>query len=364
MKEKCNRDFRYSWVSLGSGTAQQQRIKKIFDTEFQQLRLGVKEMNKLLKNESKPESKIDLAGYCHLHPHYLQTRARINYLIESYCSLNTLSQQLRDLPSQFETPHQRAWQRINWKAIALNQIVGIDPKLFLSVIASTVEIETPIRAYSRESWNYFQAIHPQMAYFMGGVLNENSEVVEVSIWEKEERQHAPVFSKIYQQLTGETLQPKPNSVKEFQLTETLITDVYNHTVNRISTEWAAVSVYLWLMAHSTGELQNAIAEPLQDEIGHLAKFWGFASWAFSDSFMTRIGSVATQLMGLLNHHRGERSNSNEILQSHSLVHGVELAFTFTRVMGQIYRWHGNLKPDHLALLFGEPGLNSAAIAGA
>jgi len=82
---------------------------------------------------AKSASKIDHAGYCYPHPHYLQTRSRINYLIEHYCSLHTLSEQLYDLPSQFETPHQRAWQRINWNAIASDQIIGIDRKLFLSV---------------------------------------------------------------------------------------------------------------------------------------------------------------------------------------------------------------------------------------
>jgi hypothetical protein len=314
---------------------------------------GDQEMSTLSKVESKTESKIDLAGYCHSHPHYLQTRARINYLIERYLSLNILSEQLQDLPLQFEAPHQRAWQRINWKAINPNQIVGIDPKLFLFVLVGAVEIEAPVRDYSRESWNYFQGVHPQMAHFMGGMRNEASEVVEVSIWEKEERQHAPVFSQIYKQLTGLKLQPKPNSVKDYYPTENPITEIYKHTVSRISTEWSAASVYLWLMAHSTGELQNAIAQPLQDEIGHLAKFWGFACWAFSDSFIARTSNATSQLMGLLKHHRGERSHSNDILQRNTLVHAAELAFTFTRIMSQMYRWNGNLKTDHLELLFGE-----------
>jgi len=302
---------------------------------------------------AKSASKIDHAGYCYPHPHYLQTRSRINYLIEHYCSLHTLSEQLYDLPSQFETPHQRAWQRINWNAIVPDQIIGIDRKLFLSVLVGAVEIETPIRAYSEESWHYFQGVHPQMANFMGGVRDANSEVVEVSIWEKEERQHAPVFSKIYQQLSGETLQPKPNSVQEFHPTANAIAEVYMHTVNRISTEWSAVSVYLWLMAHSTGELQNAIAQPLQDEIGHLAKFWGFSCWAFNDSFMNKIGNATGQLLSLLNHHRHERSNSDEILQTNGLIYAVELGFTFTRVLAQLHQWHRNLKADHLQLLFGE-----------
>lgn len=311
-----------------------------------------------LKTESKVESKIDLAGYCHQHPGYLQTRARINYLAERYLSLDILSEQLLDLPRQFESPHQRIWQRINWKGIDIDQIVGIDPKLFLFVLVGAIEIESPIRDYSRESWNYMQGVHPQMAQFMGGLRDENSEVVEVSIWEKEERQHAPVFSKIYQQLTGEKLRLKPNSVKDYYATDNPITEVYKHTVSRISTEWGAVSVYLWLMAHSTGDLQNAIAQPLQDEIGHLAKFWGFTCWAFRDSFRARMSSASGQLMSLFKHHRSERTSSNDILQRNSLVHATELAFTFTRIMAQMYRWNSNLKNDHLDLLFGKSLDNS------
>ncbi|MEE3717938.1 hypothetical protein V2H45_14455 [Tumidithrix elongata RA019] len=306
-------------------------------------------MNALLKTPSK----LDLAGYCYPRPRYLQTRARINYLVERYISLDILSERLLDLPTQFQAPHQRAWQPINWKAIGIDQIVGIDRELFLSVLAGAVEIESPIREYSKESWSYFQAMHPQMAQFMGGVRDAQGEVITVSVWEKEERQHAPVFSKIYQKLTGIKLQPKPNSVKEYCATDNPILEVYKHTLSRISTEWAAASIYLWLMAHSTGELQNAIAQPLQDEVNHLAKFWGFTSWAFNDSFTSRLRSTTGQLMGLLKHHRGERSQSDDIMRKNSLFHATELAFTFTRIMAQMYRWNGNLKAENLDWLFSE-----------
>ncbi len=155
----------------------------------------------------------DLAGSLSTHPHYLDTRTRINSLIDRYLSIETLSDRLSDLPSQFTEPHQRHWESIDWKAINQSQISGIDPQLFLRVIAGATEIEAPIREYSRESWDYLQAVHPQMAYFMGGEYAPDGSTVAVGMWEKEERQHAPAFSKIYYQLTGEKLQPKPNSVE-------------------------------------------------------------------------------------------------------------------------------------------------------
>jgi len=262
-----------------------------------------------------------------------------------------LTEHLQDLPTQFTTPHQRPWQPIKWDAISKDQIIGIDPELFLSVLASSVEVESPIREYSTESWHYFKAAHPQMAYFMGGIRDENDKIIEISEWEKEERQHAPVFSKIYEKLTGIKLQPKPNSVKDNQFTENPIYEVYNHVLSRIGTEWSAVSIYLWLMVHSTGELQQAIAQPCKDEINHLAKFWGFASWAFQDSYMTRIRHISKQMLALFNHHRQERTQSNEIIGNYSLLPAIELAFTFTRILVRLHSWNRQLNIGKLDSLF-------------
>ncbi|NEP77524.1 MAG: hypothetical protein F6K39_04670 [Okeania sp. SIO3B3] len=138
-------------------------------------------MNLLTTINSANHTQFDLAGYCHSTPNYLQTRARINYLLERYLSQNILTEKLLDLPQQFENPQQRPWQKINWQAINNSQIIGIEPKLFLQVIASAVEIEAPIRSYSQESWGYLQTIHPQLARFMGGVTDENGKIIEVGM---------------------------------------------------------------------------------------------------------------------------------------------------------------------------------------
>jgi hypothetical protein len=69
--------------------------------------------------------------------------------------------------------------------------------------------------------------------------------------------------------------------------------------------------------------------------------------------MNKIGNATGQLLSLLNHHRHERSNSDEILRTNGLIYTVELGFTFTRVLAQLHQWHRNLKADHLQLLFGE-----------
>jgi hypothetical protein len=198
----------------------------------------------------------DLAGFCPTAPSYLQTRQRINYLVNRYLSIHILSDRLTELPSQFTCPQTRPWERIHWQAIQPEQIIGIAPTIFLQLLAGAAEIETPIRAYSQESWNYTRQFHPQMAFFMGGDYDAEGALRAIGIWEKEERQHAPAFSKMYQQLTGEKLQPKTNSVTGFQPTDDPWNDMRIHLMMRISSEWGAISTYLWLMTHSTRPLQK------------------------------------------------------------------------------------------------------------
>lgn len=311
-------------------------------------------MNLVTTINSTNHNQFDLAGYCHATPNYLQTRARINYLLERYLSLAILTERLLDLPQQFENPQQRHWQKIHWQAINNSQIIGIPAELFLQVIASAVEIETPIRSYSLESWNYLQTAHPQLARFMGGVTDENGKIIEVGVWEKEERQHAPAFSKIYQQLTGKKLQPKPNTVEGYQPTGNPRQEIYNHGLSRISTEWSAVSIYLWLMSHSTGALQIAIAQPLQDEVNHLAKFWGITRWGFGDSVFQRFIGSTSHLLELLNHHQKERTSGQDIINFSHVKYGIEIGYALMRVMTQMCRWNYHLKADALNQVFGSP----------
>lgn len=300
----------------------------------------------------------DLAGRVYKNPNYLQTRQRINHLINHFLSQGILYSRLHDLPTQFENPHQRHWQAINWKAINDEQIVGVPKDLFVNFLANAAEIETPIRNYAIESRDYLQEIHPQMARFMGGTFTEDGKILEIGVWEKEERQHAPVFQKIYQKLTTEKLCPKPNTVKGYQKSDDGRQDLYTHVVGRMATEWSATSLYLWLMAHSTGELQHAIAQPLQDEINHLAKFWGIGIWVFGDSYINRLQGMAQTLIDLFNHHQNERTHSVNVFGFSNTLYAVELAFTFLRVMARLNRWHKSLNPAYLDNLFGQPVLKA------
>ena len=145
-------------------------------------------------------STLDLAGYCDPTPNYFQIRQRVNYLSERYLSPDVLSDRLSDLPKQFVEPQQRPWEKFDWKAISVDQIVGVDPQLFISLIAASAEVEAPIRDYAQISREYLQAIHPEMTRFISGSYDESGQLIEVGILENEERQPctAMLFAELQQ----------------------------------------------------------------------------------------------------------------------------------------------------------------------
>lgn len=305
---------------------------------------------------------FDLAGYCDGDPSYFQIRARLCHLIDAYLAPNILNQHLIDLPQQFTQPRPRPWQAIDWQAIHPEQIIGINPQLFLSVIAASVEIEAPIRAYSQLSRQYLAEIHPAMTHFLGGCYNNEGKLIEMGVWEKEERQHAPAFRKIYRQLTGEDSAPQPNSIVTLPSSGNLVADAYRHSLRRMTTEWSAVAVYLWLMAHSTGALQQAIAQPLQDEVNHLAKFWGISRWGFQDALSHRCAGMVMQFVHMFEHHRGDRTAGQRVFSLRNLGYGPELGAAYWQVLQRLCCWHGQLSQGMLHELFGErPRLETAVV---
>jgi hypothetical protein len=298
----------------------------------------------------------DLAGDCPPSLSYLQIRVRINTLIDRYLTLDSLSHHLADLPKQFHSPQTRHWQPIDWKAIDRNQIIGIDPALFMVVLSGAIEIEAPIRGYSQETWQYLQELHPEMATFIGGTQNEDGSINTLGVWEKEERQHSPLFRKLYKILTNEVFEVKANSIAAYEAINQPLDAIKRHLLGRISTEWGATSVYLWLMAHSTGALQQAIAQPFQDEVNHLAKFWGFSRWAFASSYHEQFHGSALNLVSLVKHHQSERTHGHDFLNHYlgveELSNSIELAFSLMRVMVRLRRWNGELSSSFLKHLLG------------
>ena len=230
----------------------------------------------------------DLADQSYPSPHYLQTQRRIRSLIDKYIAVEKLHERLEDLPIQFANPQPRPWKLIDWHTINRNQIIGLDAEVFLSILIGAMDTEAPIRGYTQTSRQYLEKLHPQMARFVGGTVGKDGELLELGLWEKEERQHTPALIKIYTQLTGEKITPKLRTVRSYLPTDDAHEDLYRHGLHRIATEYGATCLYIWLMAHTTGALQDVLEELAQDEINHMTKFWGFGVWTFPDTGLMRI----------------------------------------------------------------------------
>jgi len=303
----------------------------------------------------------DLAGQYHPELSYWQIQQRIDALIDRYLCIEHLRDRLEDLPVQFRTPQTRPWQAIDWQAIDRQQVVGIDLDVFLAILKGAIDTEAPIRQYTQTSRLYLKQLHPQMARFVGGTVDEPDSLVEPGLWEKEERQHTPALMKVYTQLTGEKITPTQRSVRSYQSSGNPRNDLYRHGLHRIATEYGATCLYLWLMAHTTGPLQAVLEELTRDEINHMTKFWGFGVWAFPESSLPHIGFTLLQTMrGRLTYSQNRsslvgtlhRMTSVLAWQSWSWSNRATFIFACTRILHRLYGWSSSLPTAELQDLFG------------
>ncbi|MEH2026797.1 ferritin-like domain-containing protein [Nostoc sp.] len=298
----------------------------------------------------------DLAGQSYPSPHYLQTQHRIRSLIDRYIAVEKLHDRLQDLPIQFANPQPRPWKLIDWQTINRNQIIGLDAEVFVSILIGAMDTEAPIRGYTQTSRQYLEKLHPQMARFVGGTVGEDGELLELGLWEKEERQHTPALIKIYTQLTGEKITPKLRTVRSYLPTDDANEDLYRHGLHRIATEYGATCLYIWLMAHTTGALQDVLEELAQDEINHTTKFWGFGVWTFPDTGLMRIGRTLIKTR-TPNYQRNNlmrtlhRMMATLNWNAWSLTNKTTLLFTFTYTMHRLWSWNNTLTPKYLQNLF-------------
>ncbi|WGV26351.1 ferritin-like domain-containing protein [Halotia branconii] len=299
----------------------------------------------------------DLAGQSLTQVGYFHKQRRIRAFVDHYLADEKLRDRLRDLQIQLENPQPRPWKNIDWKAINRDQIIGIAPEIFLSILVGTIDTEAPIRGYTQTSRQYLEKLHPQMARFVGGTVDENSDLLELGLWEKEERQHTPALIKVYTQLTGEKISPNPRTVRGYLPTDDPYEDLYRHGLHRVATEYGATCLYIWLMAHTTGALQDVLEELAQDEINHLTKFWGFGVWAFPDTSMIQIGQTLLKT-------RSPNYQRNNLLRtlrrmmktlnwsSWTLSNKVTFIFTFIYAMHRLWNWNNSLTPKYLQGLLG------------
>lgn len=306
------------------------------------------------------QPEIDLAGQIYHCPNYWQIQKRINFSIAQYLSSEKLRDRLEDLPIQFIRPQPRAWKSIDWQTIQQNQIIGIDLEVFLSIVAGAIDTEAPIRGYTQTSRQYLREIHPQLARFVGGIV-ENGNLIEPGLWEKEERQHTPALMKIYAQLTGRKITPNFRHVRNYQPSQNPRQDLYYHGLHRIATEYGATCLYLWLMAHTTGTLQAVLEELLLDEINHMTKFWGFGVWAYPDSSLRKVGTALIRTINWRSIYNPSRSSligtlhrMTEVLawNNWSLTNKTTFAYCTLLILNCMRIWAKNLTPEYLQNLFG------------
>jgi hypothetical protein len=300
-------------------------------------------------NTLSPQTE-DLAGK-------ISTQPRISSLIDSYLTLEKLQERLEDLPLQWANPQARPWKTIDWQEINRDQIIGINAEVFLSILIGAMDTEAPIRGYTQTSRQYLEKLHPQMARFVGGTVSDGGELIELGLWEKEERQHTPALIKVYTQLTGKKITPKFRNVRGYLPTDDPYEDLYRHGLHRVATEYGATCLYLWLMAHSTGALQDVLEELLQDEINHMTKFWGFGVWAFPYTSLWRVGRTLIKT-------RSQNYQRNNLIRTlrrmmatlnwsgWSLSNKASLIFTFSYTMRRLWMWNNSLTTEYLQTLFG------------
>ena len=303
---------------------------------------------------------IDLAGEVCFRPNFWQTKSRINYLIDEYLNPDQLCDRLEDLPQQFQNPQPRKWSAINWQDINPEQVIGIELDIFLSIIKGSLDTEAPIRGYTQTSRQYLEPIHPSMAKFVGGKVSANGKIIEVGLWEKEERQHTPALTKIYQHLSKNKITPRHRVVKNYRPKENPYQDLYQHGLHRIATEYGAVCLYILLMSHTTGTTQQVLSELLQDEINHLTKFWGMGMWLYPDGTKQLIKYLLSQINTILpvSYESESQTKSNlkstfqrmmSVLnwQSWSMLSRGELIYTFIWTLKNIWHWSSQLTPEYL-----------------
>ncbi|MCC5640049.1 ferritin-like domain-containing protein [Nostoc sp. CHAB 5844] len=300
---------------------------------------------------TSPQIKASAAQSCS-SLNYWQIQRRIHSLIDNCLAAEKLHERLQDLPMQFTNPQPRPWKLIDWQAINRNQIIGIAPEVFLSILIGAMDTEAPIRGYTQTSRQYLEKLHPQMARFVGGTVDEGGELQEIGLWEKEERQHTPALMKVYTQLTGEKITPKHRTVRGYLPTDYPHEDLYCHGLHRVATEYGATCLYLWLMAHTTDALQDVLEELTKDEINHMTKFWGFGVWAFPDTGLIRVGNTLIKT-------RSQTYKRNNLIRTlrrmmatlnwnaWTFTNKATLLYTFTHSMHRLWTWNNSLTPKYL-----------------
>ena len=333
-----------------------------------------------LSSTASTEISFDLAGARPPNPSLAHLRHRIATLTQRYVTPDHLQDRFEELPDQFRCPRPRAWAKIDWTAIHPDQVRGISVATFCRILVGAINTEAPIHGYTQASRQYLEQFYPAMAHFVGGQVDDAGQSLALGLWEIEEKRHTPALVALHTRLRGQKPEIIPHAARPYTPSGDPRQDLYRHGLHRIATEYGATSLYLWMMAYTTGPLQAVLGELLIDEINHMTKFWGFGRWAYPKTGLHTIALTLTQAMaqkirnpqiqGSLLHTL--RRMMAELGWGHwSPTHRLTLIYSFDQVMRGLWQWDRTLSQDYLdsvlgtqtAVNQGEPSLRKPALEG-
>jgi Pentapeptide repeats (8 copies) len=255
---------------------------------------------------------VDLAGPCPTRLHYLHVRARITALVDRYLSLAQLNDRLND------------------------------------------RLATPSPALPHDTLCHLSEAHLSEAHLSEAHLSEAhlSKVLAAIDLQAFPASHIiGIEPELFSTLLSGLVEGNFSSQNDLGMTTPdAASPIAQILAEQIQQAWSSASVCFWLMAHSTGALQAAIAQPLQTQLSHLVTLWIWSGQQWGESFQHQFQASTEELILLFQPQvtpPGElRSDTPSPPQNpiQTLAYGIELTFAFLRVILRLREWHRTLNP--------------------
>ena len=284
---------------------------------------------------TRPEPRGN--GFVHRAQKEIAFLQRLHGVIREEHRGDTLTKHLQSFGDNDATPPMRSWKTVRPSEINSDQVLdSMDLAQFVGDISVSWEVEIPINEYSTVSQNAFQALLPGLARFMS------------TTWRLEETRHAALLGTVIQKLTGKTGKAHSNNPNRVAQVKSDRLAALRHLRLRMTTEWAASSVYAMFAAHTTGPLHEAFRNLMGDEVKHLAIFSGAYVFFSGNHPWLRFAEMMIDVTTLARYHIAQRTEGKHIGDPLSLFHLAAAHFISEYYFRQ---WLGSLPPDEIRAVF-------------